>query len=70
MKVVEYKNLSKKRRKNKCYVICINNVFRNCMIVGSVALFLLVLNLVSKTFLNDAVASLQQFVESFARFGV
>lgn len=67
MNVVGFNKLNKRKSKKRCFVFCIQNVFRNCMIVGGVLLFMLVLNLISKTFLKDAVVSVEQFVKSFVR---
>lgn len=68
MKVVGFKRLKEKKNNKKCFILCFSNVFTKLMIISSVILFLLILNLVSKTFLSDVTASLEQFVQSFVRF--
>ena len=67
MKVIGFNKLTKKNRKKRCFVICFHNVFRNCMIVMGVLLFMLVLNLISKNFLNDTMVSLEKFAEYFVK---
>lgn len=67
MKVVGLERLVKKKQRKRCFILCFHNVFRNCMIVMSVLLFMLVLNLISKSFLNDTVVSLEKFAEYFVR---
>lgn len=69
MKVVGLNLLKTKKKRKRCFVICVGRIFEKCVVIGSVVLFMMVLNLISKTFLSNVSLTLQQFVEFFIKVG-
>lgn len=65
MKVVGFKALSKSKKQKRVKIFCIGKVFKPMVIFMGVALFMLVLNLITGTFFSNIHASMQNFVDSF-----
>lgn len=67
MKIIAYKNLCAKKKEKKFHIYCTPKVFKPLAISMSVAICLLVLNLIVGNFFANIRASLQNFVNSFVK---
>lgn len=65
MKVVGFKALKTSGKRNRAKIYCVGHVFRPLFIGMAVALFMLLLNLITGTFFANIHASMQNFVDSF-----
>ena len=67
MKIIAYKNLCAKKKKRKIHIYCTPKVFKPMVITMSIAICLLMLNLLVGNFFSNIKASLENFVNSFVK---
>ena len=68
MRIVAFKELCKKKKKRKIYIICTPKLFMPLALSMSLLIFALVLNLAVGNFFENIYASVQNFVSSFVKF--